>query len=152
VGLTQTLCETGAWRQNSKPDASTSRQPGYDPFHGPACQRLRGHRRAARQEVQDLRGILGECALFPDKSPAWTNPDANRPDLCYSPLGRRCRMADTETKSIFDIEPDEAAEQAADAAAEAEIDAGRFVPHAEVAKWLRSWGTPNKLPRPRPKA
>ena len=61
-------------------------------------------------------------------------------------------MADTETKSIFDIEPDEAAEQAADAAAEAEIDAGQFVRHAEVAKWLRPWGTPNKLPRTRPKA
>ena len=60
-------------------------------------------------------------------------------------------MADTEIKSIFDAEPDEAAERAADAAAEAEIDAGRFVPHAEVAKWLRSWGTPNKLPRPRPR-
>ena len=61
-------------------------------------------------------------------------------------------MADTETRKIFDIEPDEMAERAADAAAEAEIDAGRFVPHAEVAKWLRSWGTPNKLTRPRPKA
>jgi predicted transcriptional regulator len=60
-------------------------------------------------------------------------------------------MADTDAKSIFDLEPDEAADRAADAAAEAEIDAGRFVPHAEVAKWLRSWGTPNKLPRPRPK-
>jgi predicted transcriptional regulator len=80
------------------------------------------------------------------------NPDANRPEMCYTHARERCRMPDTETKSIFDIEPDEAAERAADAAAEAEIDAGRFVPHAEVAKWLRSWGTPNKLPRPRPKA
>jgi len=60
-------------------------------------------------------------------------------------------MADIEPKAIFEVEPDETAERAADAVAEAEIDVGRFVAHAEVAKWLRSWGTVNKLPRPRPK-
>jgi predicted transcriptional regulator len=60
-------------------------------------------------------------------------------------------MAKTEIKSIFDIPPDEAAEAAADAAAEADIAAGRFVPHAEVVKWLKSWGTPNELPCPTPK-
>jgi hypothetical protein len=38
-------------------------------------------------------------------------------------------MADTETKSIFDIEPDEAEEARLDAVAEAEIEAGQFVPH-----------------------
>jgi predicted transcriptional regulator len=25
------------------------------------------------------------------------------------------------------------------------------VPHAEVVKWVRSWGTENELPRPKPK-
>ena len=60
-------------------------------------------------------------------------------------------MAKNRRDSLFEPPIDEAAEAAADAAAEAEIDAGRFVPHAEVAKWLRSWGTPNKLPRPQPK-
>jgi predicted transcriptional regulator len=57
-------------------------------------------------------------------------------------------MAETAIKSIFDIPSDEAAE--ADAAAEADIAAGRFLPHAEVVKWLRSWSTPNELPCPTP--
>jgi predicted transcriptional regulator len=61
-------------------------------------------------------------------------------------------MAEPDTKSIFDAEPDAAEEARLDAKADAEIEAGRFVPHAEVVKWLRSWGTPNKLPRPQPKA
>ena len=52
-------------------------------------------------------------------------------------------MADTDVQSIFEPDIDEA---------EAEIDAGHFVPHAEVAKWLQSWGTPNKLPRPKSSA
>ena len=34
------------------------------------------------------------------------------------------------------------------AEAEADIDAGRVVPHEEIVKWLRSWGTPNELPCP----
>lgn len=46
---------------------------------------------------------------------------------------------------------DAAEEARLDALAEAEIDAGLVVPHEEVAAWLRSWGTPNELPRPRPK-
>ncbi len=53
-------------------------------------------------------------------------------------------MADTEIKSIFDIEA------AADAAADAEIEAGRFVPHDKVVEWLKSWGTPNESPCPEP--
>ena len=61
-------------------------------------------------------------------------------------------MARSKPDSLFEPPADEAAEAAADAAAEADIDAGRFVPHTEVAEWLRSWGTPNKLPRPQPKS
>ena len=60
-------------------------------------------------------------------------------------------MTDNKRSTLFEPPIDEAAEAAADAAAEAEIDAGKFVPHDQVAKWLRSWGTPNKLPRPQPK-
>jgi predicted transcriptional regulator len=41
-------------------------------------------------------------------------------------------------------------EAAADAAARAEIAAGKFVPHAEVMAWVRSWGTPDELPCPLP--
>jgi len=61
-------------------------------------------------------------------------------------------MADTETKSVFDIPPDEAAEAEADAAADAEIESGRFVPHDKVVEWLKSWGTPNELPCPEPES
>jgi predicted transcriptional regulator len=53
-------------------------------------------------------------------------------------------MADTETKSVF--EPD----TEADAAADAEIDSGQFIPHDKVTEWLKSWGTPNELPCPTP--
>ncbi|MGO9173585.1 MAG: CopG family transcriptional regulator [Rhodomicrobium sp.] len=54
------------------------------------------------------------------------------------------------TKSIFD-EIDEEEEARAIAEAEADVAAGRVVPHEEVVKWLKSWGTPHELPRPEPK-
>ena len=63
---------------------------------------------------------------------------------------RKVPMADTEMKSIFDIELDEAEEARLDAAADAEIEAGQFVPHDKVVEWLKSWGTPNELPCPEP--
>ncbi|HEY3846491.1 MAG TPA: CopG family transcriptional regulator [Acetobacteraceae bacterium] len=59
-------------------------------------------------------------------------------------------MADTETKSIFDTEPDEAEEARLDAEADAAVEAGQFVTHAKVVEWLKSWGTPNELPCPKP--
>jgi predicted transcriptional regulator len=50
-------------------------------------------------------------------------------------------------ESIFDgIGAEE--EERAIAEAEADVAAGRVVPHEEVVKWLKSWGTPNELPRP----
>ncbi len=55
------------------------------------------------------------------------------------------------TKSIFD-EIDEEEEERAIAEAEAALKEGRVVPHEEVVKWLKSWGTPNELPRPKPKS
>lgn len=33
-----------------------------------------------------------------------------------------------------------------------EADAGLVVPHEEVVAWVRSWGTDDELPPPRPKA
>jgi predicted transcriptional regulator len=54
------------------------------------------------------------------------------------------------TKSIFD-KVDEEEEKRAIAEAEADIKAGRFVPHEEVVKWLKSWGRPDELPCPKPK-
>jgi len=53
-------------------------------------------------------------------------------------------------ETIFD-EIDEDAEARAIAEAEADIDAGRFVPHEQVVKWLRFLGTPDELPCPVPK-
>lgn len=35
-----------------------------------------------------------------------------------------------------------------DARADADIAAGRGVPHEEVVKWLRTWGTPEEKPAP----
>ncbi len=52
-----------------------------------------------------------------------------------------------KTKTIFD-EIDQDAEARAIAEAEADVAAGRVVPHDEVVKWLRSWGTPDELPCP----
>ena len=60
-------------------------------------------------------------------------------------------MAEPDVKSIFDIPRDEAEEARLDAEAEADFAAGRVVPHAEVIKWLKSWGTPDELPCPTPK-
>jgi predicted transcriptional regulator len=59
-------------------------------------------------------------------------------------------MADTGTKSIFEIEPDEAEEARLDAEADAAIEAGRFVTHDKVLEWLKSWGTQDELPCPKP--
>jgi predicted transcriptional regulator len=57
-------------------------------------------------------------------------------------------MADQQ--SIFDVEQDEALEATLDADSETAYAAGRVVPHAKVAEWLKSWGTPDELPRPTP--
>ncbi|HEV7995161.1 MAG TPA: CopG family transcriptional regulator [Stellaceae bacterium] len=57
----------------------------------------------------------------------------------------------TKTKAIVE-ESDEDAEARAIAEAEADVAAGRIVPHEEVVKWLRSWDTPDELPCPVPKS
>jgi predicted transcriptional regulator len=51
------------------------------------------------------------------------------------------------TNTVFD-DLDEEAEARAIAEAEADIVAGRVVSHADVVKWLQSWGMPNELPCP----
>lgn len=59
-----------------------------------------------------------------------------------------------ETPALFDAELEPAPplsdeEEAALREAEADADAGRVVPHAEVAKWLKTWGTPEAGPPPK---
>jgi predicted transcriptional regulator len=44
-----------------------------------------------------------------------------------------------------------AREAALIAEAESDVAAGRVVDFAEVEAWVESWGTPNELPRPRPR-
>jgi hypothetical protein len=61
-----------------------------------------------------------------------------------------CFMAEPNARSIF--EPDEAEDARLDGEAMAAYRAGRFVPHAKVAEWLDSWGTPNELPCPKPES
>ena len=48
-------------------------------------------------------------------------------------------MSDAD-QSIFDVPPDPRREEESWAEAQADIEAGRFVPHGEVAKWLATWG------------
>lgn len=52
-------------------------------------------------------------------------------------------MADAESSLALSAE-----EEAALLEAEADADAGRVVPHSEVAKWLKTWGTPDEKPMP----
>jgi predicted transcriptional regulator len=55
-------------------------------------------------------------------------------------------MAEPEP-DIFDEMEDEA-ELLAEAEADADVAAGRVVPHERVRDWLKSLGTPNQLPTP----
>jgi predicted transcriptional regulator len=45
----------------------------------------------------------------------------------------------------LDIESDDAA----DAEAMADYEAGRFISHEAMRAWILSWGTENELPRPK---
>jgi predicted transcriptional regulator len=56
----------------------------------------------------------------------------------------------SKTRNIL-TEIDEDVEARAISEAEADVVAGRVVPHDEVVRWLRSWGTPDELPCPVPK-
>lgn len=55
---------------------------------------------------------------------------------------------DPDELGIFD-EADPEQEARALAEADADIAAGRVIPHEEVAAWLRTWGTPDAHPAPR---
>ena len=58
-------------------------------------------------------------------------------------------MADTEVNSIFDLEADEALEARLDAEAEADVAAGRVVPHERVREWLTKLAKGERVPPPR---
>jgi predicted transcriptional regulator len=52
-----------------------------------------------------------------------------------------------EPATIFEPTDEVAAEQAL-RHGEAQLDAGRGIPLADVVRWLESWGTPDELPPP----
>jgi predicted transcriptional regulator len=55
----------------------------------------------------------------------------------------------SDTDNILE-KVDDSAEARAIEQAEADVSAGRLVPHDEVVKWLKSWGTADELPCPKP--
>ena len=57
-------------------------------------------------------------------------------------------MADTEEKSVFDLPLDAEREARLDAAADAEIDAGKGVPHEVVREWLLKLAKGERVPPP----
>ena len=60
-------------------------------------------------------------------------------------------LAMAHERSPFD-DTDAAAEAASEARAEADVAEGRLVSHAAMRRWLASWGTGSRLPRPRVEA
>jgi hypothetical protein len=57
-------------------------------------------------------------------------------------------MPDTRTISVFDVPPDAGEEARLDALAEADIVAGRTIPHARVREWLAKLADGEKVPPP----
>jgi predicted transcriptional regulator len=53
----------------------------------------------------------------------------------------------TNRPTLFD-EPDPKREAEADARAEADVREGRLISHQAVRKWLSSWASGRRLPRP----
>lgn len=53
-----------------------------------------------------------------------------------------------ERPAAFDFE-DEAADEAATLRGLADIEAGHVVSHEAVMRWVKSWSSPNPLPRPK---
>jgi predicted transcriptional regulator len=58
-------------------------------------------------------------------------------------------MAEADTSSIFDMEPDAAHEARLDAEAEAAYAAGRYVEHSRVREWLLKLANGERTPPPR---
>ena len=49
---------------------------------------------------------------------------------------------------IEELGDDPASEAAADARADADARAGRLIDHGAMTRWLRSWGTGERAPKP----
>jgi len=68
-----------------------------------------------------------------------------------SKIGAQTRRDESEMarEAIASYVQDEEATLAAIENGLAELDAGKSVPHADVDRWLRSWGKPDELPPPK---
>ena len=52
-------------------------------------------------------------------------------------------------KTIFEeLAGDPAGESAAEVRAEADVQAGRLISHKAMTRWLKSWGTGKRAPKP----
>lgn len=57
-------------------------------------------------------------------------------------------MADTDAKSLFDPQTDEAVEALLDAEAEADYAAGRVISHERMCEWLTRLSKGERVPPP----
>jgi hypothetical protein len=57
-------------------------------------------------------------------------------------------MAESDTKSVSDMEPDAAHEARLDAEAEADYAAGRVISHERMCEWLAKLAKGEKVPPP----
>ena len=57
-------------------------------------------------------------------------------------------MAEAESISVFDVEPDEALEARLDAEAEADVAAGRVISHERMSEWLTKLAKGERVPPP----
>jgi len=65
----------------------------------------------------------------------------------FAPSARNAMLRPMKSeKSLFDS-PE--AEAKSEARAEADVKAGRVISHEAVRRWLSSWGSAKRLPRPR---
>lgn len=63
--------------------------------------------------------------------------------ICVSVAGMK------PNKSIFDeLANDPAADAAADARADADVRAGRLISHEAMTRWLKTWGSGKRAPKP----
>ena len=53
-----------------------------------------------------------------------------------------------DTTIFEELAGDSAAEAAADARAESDVRVGRLISHEGVTRWLKTWGTGKRAPKP----
>ena len=88
-------------------------------------------------------GMNDETHRFPPEDP-WDEEAELRRAQADLDAGRTDRLYLHGLPILTPAEEEESLRRA-----DEDIAAGRVVPHEEVAKWLRTWGTPDEKPMPR---